>query len=297
MDIILIKFISSLIIDGISGALAAFIWSLLLHPLENIRARLQNVKSSEKKNKGSDENKIVFKDNFNSFKYITETIKQEGIYTFYNGLMGSLVGSVFSFGIYFFWYKVFKLALQVGRNTNSINIMLISLMAGVISSIWTNPIWIIQTRMWVDKLKKSITAHWKEIFKEGGILAFWKGTIPGLILVVNPVINFAIYEYLRDIVVSDNSNTPSVIVIFFISHASKFSATILTYPILTLKTKAFTNKGNESLFLIFKNYVKSEGVLALYRGLYTKIFQTLLANSFMMIGLEKIREIIQNYVK
>ena len=34
-------------VDGASGALAGFISALLLHPLENIRARLQDVQSSD----------------------------------------------------------------------------------------------------------------------------------------------------------------------------------------------------------------------------------------------------------
>ena len=34
-------------VDGASGALAGFISSLLLHPLENIRARLQDVQLSD----------------------------------------------------------------------------------------------------------------------------------------------------------------------------------------------------------------------------------------------------------
>lgn len=128
------------------------------------------------------------------------------------------------------------------------------------------------------------------------MFAFWKGFIPGLILVINPVINFVIYEKLRMSLVSDPSKTPSALSIFMISLVGKFVATIVTYPILTLKTKAFTNNTNDSTMKILTDYLNKEGVLALFRGLYTKLFQTLLANAFMMVSFEKIRELVKSSI-
>ena len=143
------------------------------------------------------------------------------------------------------------------------------------------------------KSKKTILDHWRDIWKEGKLAAFWKGFLPGLILVSNPVINFVIYEKLRTNFVLDPSKTPTALNIFFISLIGKFAATIVTYPILTLKTKAFTNSSDDSTMTILSKFIKNEGVLALFRGLYTKLFQTLLANAFMMVAFEKIREFVQ----
>ena len=192
------------------------------------------MKTDNKPNDTNSHNKrISFTDNFNSLSYLSRVVKTEGILTFYKGLTGSLVGWVISFGLYFFWYKVFKILFQMNKESlNSVDIIFVSSFAGAISSILTTPIWILQARMWVWKEKKSVVTHWEEIYKEGGIKAFWKGIIPGLILVINPVINFVIYENLRSIVTESDSKIPSVISIFVISIIGKIWATIFTYPIL-----------------------------------------------------------------
>jgi len=180
---------------------------------------------------------------------------------------------------------------------NSFDIMCVTAIAGSINNACTTPIWIVQTRMWVDKGSKTIIQHFKEILKEGGIGALWKGFLPGLILVSNPIINFVIYEKLRSMAVSDEFSNPSVNAIFLISLFSKFAATIFTYPILTLKTKAFTQSNSDSTLSIFLNFIKREGFLALYRGLYAKLFQTLMYNTFMMMAFENIKFFVMSYLQ
>lgn len=179
---------------------------------------------------------------------------------------------------------------------DSTDLTIVSTMAGIICNFMTSPFWIIQTRMCVSKVKKGIFGHCKDIYKEGGLLAFWKGCIPGLILVINPVINFVCYEKIRTYFVESTNQTPTAFQIFLISLVGKFLATIVTYPILTIKTKAFTNTGDESTWEIIKNYLKNEGFMASYRGLYAKIIQTLLANAFMMVAFEKIREFVSSKI-
>jgi adenine nucleotide transporter 17 len=45
--------------------------------------------------------------------------------------------------------------------------------------------------------KKSVFSTIKDIYKSEGIQAFYKGVIPNLVLVINPIINFVIYEGLK----------------------------------------------------------------------------------------------------
>ena len=61
----------------------------------------------------------------------------------------------------------------------------------------TNPIWFINTRMALAKDRKSILETIREIYKTEGIQAFYKGVLPNMVLVSNPVINFVIYENLK----------------------------------------------------------------------------------------------------
>jgi hypothetical protein len=63
--------------------------------------------------------------------------------------------------------------------------------AGCISSIMTNPFWVLKTLQ--AKKHKSIGASAKELIREEGFFALWKGVTLSLILVSNPIIQFVIY--------------------------------------------------------------------------------------------------------
>ena len=129
-----------------------------------------------------------------------DVLKKEGILGFYKGLGTGLIGTVASFGIYFFWYRFFKNLFKhiTGRDTfGDLDILIITVLSGVINSVLTNPIWFINTRMSTSKDKKSILQTIKDIYQAEGLLAFYKGVLPNMVLVSNPVINFVIYENLK----------------------------------------------------------------------------------------------------
>lgn len=209
-----------------------------------------------------------------------------------------MVGSVVAYGVYFFFYRICKKIFLLRRNMlNSVDILFITAIAGSITTVVTTPIWLIQTRMCVDETgKKTVFGHMKDIYKEGGIRAFWKGLLPSLVLVINPIINFLLYEYMRKRIVTQRNKSPTFSSIFGISVIAKFMATAVTYPILTLKTRAFTNNKKNNYAQLIQEYLQKEGVMALYRGLYTKLFQTLLYNAFMMMSFEKIRHFCMSLV-
>lgn len=171
--------------------------------------------------------------------------------------------------------------------------IIITALAGSITNALTSPIWKIQTRMCLAKESKSILQHFKDAIAEGGVGGLWKGFWPGLILVLNPIINFGVYEKLRALIVGDTKAVPSSSMIFVISLVAKFIATFSTYPILTLKTKEFTNKEGGSTLQILQDFLQKEGFFALYRGIYAKLFQTLLNNALMMMAFEKIKAAIE----
>mmetsp|Transcript_17294 Transcript_17294/g.16956 ORF Transcript_17294/g.16956 Transcript_17294/m.16956 type:complete len:291 (-) Transcript_17294:29-901(-) len=284
-------------VDGLSGGVAAFITNLLFHPLENIRTRLQDYKGSEESiEDGSQKSdgKKKSKKSFSAFHYLYKLWEKEGINAFYSGLGITCGGAVITFAIYFFWYRFWKVAISPNSNAlDTKKMIIITALAGSITNALTSPIWKIQTRMCVSKEQKSIYQHFKDAIEESGVIGLWKGFFSGLVLVINPVINFGVYEKLRTLIIKDNSQVPSAKMIFLISLVSKFIATFATYPVLTLKTKEFTDKKGGSTFTILNDFLKEEGFFALYRGIYAKLFQTLLNNALMMMAFEKIKAAIE----
>jgi hypothetical protein len=70
----------------------------LFYPLENLRIRLQAGKFSDRKNEESK----------SSWQVLQEIIKDEGFLNFYRGLNMALIGTVASYGSYFFCYRLWK---------------------------------------------------------------------------------------------------------------------------------------------------------------------------------------------
>lgn len=176
---------------------------------------------------------------FSSWEFLKQLINKEGYLTFYKGLQSGLIGTVVSFAIYFFWYRLLKNYFYhtLKRTTlGDLDITVITLLSGVINSILSNPIWFLNTRMTVAKEKKGLLQTVKEIYKEEGIGAFYKGVLPNMALVANPVINFVIYENLKRFMLT-NKYSMNTFQLLVISSFAKAIATIFTYPILTVRVK------------------------------------------------------------
>jgi len=143
-------------------------------------------------------------------------IAAEGWKGLYGGLKAGLFGVAISQGIYYYWYAWFRRVLIENRRVKgkaisatweTIMSLIVASLAGAICTVATNPIWVVNTRMQVamkegNKLKENATTKdtIKEIYEKNGITGFWKGIIPALILVSNPVIQYVVFEKLKGIV-------------------------------------------------------------------------------------------------
>jgi len=102
--------------------------------------------------------------------------------------------------------------------------MLAGLIAGSATVIFTNPIWVVNTRETarkdsVDDKERDLrdlsateaakqVAHrapgflkiLTDIIKSEGISALWSGVIPALVLVINPIIQYTVFEQLKTII-------------------------------------------------------------------------------------------------
>jgi adenine nucleotide transporter 17 len=135
-----------------------------------------------------------------------------------------------------------------------------------------------------------------EISKNEGIGAFFKGVVPNLILVINPIINFVIYEFLKKFALKKYGSERNIpfSAIFFMSSIGKIVATLFTYPILTVRVRLQADAGKEvSVITAIKKQVSSLGVKGLYHGLEAKLIQTVLYNAFLMMTYEKLRMVIK----
>jgi adenine nucleotide transporter 17 len=141
----------------------------------------------------------------------------------------------------------------------------------------------------------------KHIYKEEGIRAFFKGIVPGMILTVNPIISFIIYEAMKVRLVDSNGNLSSFNIVIM-SLVSKLVATIVTYPMLSIKTLSQANEKltNGELTKLIIDLLNEQGILGLYKGicylnlgLGAKTIQTLINNTLVMLTYEKIQFLVK----
>ena len=108
---------------------------------------------------------------------------------------------------------------------------------GFISSCATNPIWLVKTRLQLDRSSSSLPMVIRRIYAEGGIVSFWKGLTASWWGISETVIHFVIYEFLKKCMADyqnkkkDSEKTMLDFVGFMACGAtSKTCATCVAYP-------------------------------------------------------------------
>jgi len=277
-------------LHGISGALAGCLSTLLLYPIENVKTRLQALAKeihSETDNPEIEKSKKSKK----IMDFVLEIIEKEGPTGFYKGVFPYFIGTLASFGVYFFWYEFFK-NFFVKDTLTATGTAATALCAGWITTTVTNPIWVVHTRVLLEKGKKlGLIETFQNILKNEGIDGFLKGIGAGYVLVLNPIIQFIVYEFLKK--KFQNSKYQSAMV-FLAGAISKAIATFATYPYQTLKTNLQANKQkNMSQFELIQEIFKNKGIQGFFNGLSAKLSQTVINSALMLVIYEKIQVIVE----
>lgn len=140
-----------------------------------------------------------------------------------------------------------------------------------------------------------------EVYSEAGIIGFWKGIVPTLIMVCNPSIQFMIYETsLKRLKAKRAANNPafknvSAWEVFLLGALAKLGATLATYPLLVVKSRLQAKQeigGNTSLRYsgtidAIVKMIRYEGLPSFYKGMSTKIVQSVFAASVLFMVKEE----------
>jgi solute carrier family 25 folate transporter 32 len=132
--------------QAISGFTAGAVSTLVLHPLDLLKTKLQ-----------VDESKNI---SVKLRKILPQIIKQDGILGIYRGLTPNFVGATASWGLYFFWYshlKDYHSSNEKDTKLSATQHLTASAGAGALTALLTNPIWVVKTRMF--------TQHSNEVYK------------------------------------------------------------------------------------------------------------------------------------
>lgn len=302
----------------VAGGIGGMAGAVVTCPFDLVKTRLQ-----------SDIYKKVYESNAatgKSFGYLTqagthfkETIniitnvyKVEGFTSLFKGLGPNLVGVIPARSINFFTYgttkELYSRTFNKGQETAWVHLLAAGT-AGIATATATNPIWLIKTRVQLDKAgtTRQYRNSWdclKSVLKHEGIYGLYKGLSASYLGSVETILQWLLYEQMRSIIKkrsiekfghnSDGKKTTLDKVKEWCQRSgsaglAKFAASMVTYPHEVVRTRlrqAPIENGKlkyTGLIQSFKVIIKEEGFVSMYSGLTPHLMRTV-PNSIIMFG-------------
>lgn len=186
--------------------------------------------------------------------------------------------------------------------------MIAGAVAGSATVLTTNPIWVVNTRMTARKRSQptpppggsgskptlaeptgpvpppSTIGEIKALLQEGGIGAFFAGVAPALILVINPILQYTIFEQLKNLLERRRKRSVTPTDAFWLGALGKLVATGLTYPYITVKARmhmAGKEDRKEPVLDALRRIIREEGWAGLYNGIGPKLVQSVITAAFL----------------
>ncbi|KAI1113034.1 mitochondrial carrier domain-containing protein [Nemania sp. NC0429] len=204
--------------------------------------------------------------------------REEGIRGLYRGLGPIVLGYLPTWAVWFTVYNKSKkyMADNHARNQFAINFWS-SIIAGASSTIVTNPIWVIKTRLMSQSSsgynremsvfprsgntptsRPTINSPWhykstldaaRKMYSSEGILSFYSGLTPALLGLTHVAVQFPAYEYLRKKFtgegmgeMTDDTQQSNWLGVLSASILSKIMASSATYPHEVIRTRLQTQR-------------------------------------------------------
>jgi len=227
---------------------------------------------------------------------------EEGFGTLYRGLIPVLESLCISNFIYFYTFHSLKALYNTKKS--AFNDLLLGIIAGFANVLLTTPFWVVNTRLKMQGINNNEKQNFTNLIdgliyiaKNEGIKKLWSGVSPSLILVLNPALQFMTYESLKRKLIK--SNNTGGLAYFSIGAIAKTIAAVLTYPLQLIQTKLRHGKQgdiqkNAGMIQLLMMIVKREGVIGLYRGMESKIIQTVMTAALMFATYEKIVKFVMS---
>ncbi|XP_054268810.1 mitochondrial carrier protein Rim2-like isoform X2 [Macrosteles quadrilineatus] len=237
-------------------------------------------------------------------------VHYEGTKALFKGLGPNLVGVAPSRAIYFCAYSQAKSFLNsvIAPDTAIVHILSASC-AGFVACSATNPIWFVKTRLQLDYAKSGLRLTAMElvrrIYRQSGVLGFYKGITASYYGISETVIHFVIYEAIKAQLMARRSRsdlnekekTSQDFLEFMMAGAiSKTVASCISYPHEVARTRLREEGCKYRGFWQTLGVVyREEGHRGLYRGLATQLVRQIPNTAIMMATYEAVVYILTSY--
>ncbi|EED15115.1 peroxisomal membrane protein Pmp47, putative [Talaromyces stipitatus ATCC 10500] len=236
---------------------------------------------------------------------VRHIIQREGISGLYAGLNSALFGISVTNFVYYYWYEWTRAAFEkaaekagrASKKLTTVESIIAGAIAGSATVLLTNPIWVVNTRMTArrnsadeqelpggekSKKSKSTIQTLLDLLRNEGPSALFSGVLPALVLVINPILQYTIFEQLKNVLERRRRITPKDA--FYLGAVGKILATSITYPYITVKSRmhvAGKSDERQTLNGSLKKIIKEEGYTGLYKGITPKVTQSAITAAFL----------------
>lgn len=260
-------------------------------------------------------------------QHLLEIIQREGMSGLYSGLSPSLLGIAVTNGVYYYFYERSRESILNARQGSKALTMLESMLAGVIAgsatTVISNPIWVIQTSQAVRvelspsderaiPRRPSVLQIIKAVVAKDGLNGFFRGLGPALVLVINPVLQYTVFEQLKNFLIKrktlklragGSGNAVAILSdwdFFVLGALSKLVATGSTYPYIVLKSRLQAGQARAEQYKSsldgLATILKEEGIEGLYKGIGSKLLQSVLTAAILFAMQRRIYELTKKTI-
>ncbi|KAK9459948.1 mitochondrial carrier domain-containing protein [Lipomyces oligophaga] len=307
----------------VAGGFGGMMGSIITCPLDVVKTRLQSDFYNSQRTKGHLQKTLhgrqvghvrsVLLHFYETFQIMADVYRVEGGRALFKGLGPNLVGVIPARAINFFTYSTGKSFVadkfNNGEEATWVNLSAAAF-AGIATSTATNPIWLVKTRLQLDRQNTDITKRQykssfdcvRQVFSKEGIPGLYRGLTASYLGVVESSLQWVLYEQMKSLIRQrerlraklGRDASPGDAFFEWLAKSgaaglAKLSASLLTYPHEVVRTRLRQRPLDNGkpkytgLVNCFMTIWKNEGFVALYGGLTPHLMRTV-PNSIIMFG-------------
>ncbi|KAL4972568.1 mitochondrial carrier domain-containing protein [Aspergillus desertorum] len=294
----------------VAGAAGGMATALLTSPLDVLRTRLQSdyYRSQLKSTTISSHTRLSLARSFiqhfsETFEILFSIHRVEGWRSLFRGLGPSLTGVVPATAIKFYAYgnckRLYPDVLGLDRDATSTH-ALSAATAGVVTGTATNPIWLVKTRLQLDRSHVNSDGTTrppqyrnsydcvKQVIRQEGVKGLYRGLAASYLGVIETTLHLASYERIKVAVArhyeregkTQSGEVTQGLILSGSAAVSKLIAVLIAYPHEVLRTRlrqapmADGRQKYRGVVQCLRLMVKEEGFAALYGGLTAHMIRT-----------------------